>query len=126
MTLAQQVRARERLKRQVSEWAERMGVKPARVQVQEMRIKWASCSNSGRLCFSTRLLRQPAAFREQVVVHELLHLKVPNHGRLFRALLRSYLARDWDQSTQFGGRIAHGRADASRCRLVARNGKAPS
>jgi len=25
-------------------------------------------------------------------VHELLHLKVPNHARVFRALLRAYLA----------------------------------
>ena len=42
--------------------------------------------------FDTALLHQPAAFRAEVIVHELLHLKVPNHGRLFKALLRSYLA----------------------------------
>lgn len=27
----------------------------------------------------------------EVLVHELLHLKVPNHGRLFKALLKAYL-----------------------------------
>jgi hypothetical protein len=27
-----------------------------------------------------------------VIVHELLHLKVPNHGKLFRALMKAYLA----------------------------------
>jgi hypothetical protein len=37
-------------------------------------------------------LRQPAAFRREVIVHELLHLKVPNHGPLFKALLKAYLA----------------------------------
>jgi hypothetical protein len=37
------------------------------------------------------LLREPADFRRQVIVGELLHLKVPNHGRVFRALLRAYL-----------------------------------
>ena len=31
-------------------------------------------------------------FRTRVIVEELLHLKVPNHGKLFKALLRSYLA----------------------------------
>jgi len=28
----------------------------------------------------------------EVIVHELLHLKVPNHGKVFRALLKAYLA----------------------------------
>jgi hypothetical protein len=36
-------------------------------------------------------LRQPAEFRRKVIVHELLHLRVPNHGPVFRSLLRAYL-----------------------------------
>ena len=56
-----------------------------------MKRKWASCSSRGRLTFDTGLLRQPAAFRAEAIVHELVHLKVPNHGRLFRSLVRSHL-----------------------------------
>jgi predicted metal-dependent hydrolase len=37
------------------------------------------------------LLAQPADFRRQEIVHELLHLRVPNHGKLFKAHLRAYL-----------------------------------
>ena len=37
-------------------------------------------------------MAQPAGFRAQAIVHELLHLKVLNHGKLFRALMRGYLA----------------------------------
>ena len=40
------------------------------------------------------LLREPLRFREEVVVHELLHLLVPNHGKLFRALMKAELRRD--------------------------------
>jgi predicted metal-dependent hydrolase len=40
------------------------------------------------------LLRQPARVRRRVIVEELLHLKVPNHGKLFRALLRAYLEEE--------------------------------
>ena len=40
------------------------------------------------------LLAQPYPQRKEVVVHELLHLKVPNHGKLFKALLRAYLAQE--------------------------------
>ena len=48
-----------------------------------------SCDEPNTL---TKLLHQPANFRVEAVVHELLHLKVPNHGKLFKALLRAYLA----------------------------------
>jgi predicted metal-dependent hydrolase len=39
-------------------------------------------------------LGAPPEFRRRVIVEELLHLKVPNHGKLFKALLKSYLAMD--------------------------------
>lgn len=86
--------ARDVLVAEVWAWARRMGVEDRvrEIHVRLMRRKWASCSSRGRLTFSAALLRQPAAFRREVIVHELLHLKVPNHGRLFRALLRAYLA----------------------------------
>ncbi|GMR10551.1 MAG: hypothetical protein BMS9Abin28_1372 [Anaerolineae bacterium] len=51
------------------------------------------CSGLGRLTFDTDLLYQPAHFRAEAIVHELLHLKVPNHGKLFRSLLHSHLSR---------------------------------
>jgi hypothetical protein len=37
----------------------------------------------------TRIILWPIAFRHEAIVHELLHLKVPNHGRLFKALLKA-------------------------------------
>ncbi|GIV25134.1 MAG: hypothetical protein KatS3mg026_0826 [Bacteroidia bacterium] len=77
---------------EVEAWARRLGVTPREVHLRPMKRKWASCSSRGRLTFDTDLLRQPAEFRREVIIHELLHLKVPNHGKLFRALLRAYLA----------------------------------
>jgi len=68
-----------------------------------MTRKWASCSSAGRLSFSRDLLGEAAAFREVVIVHELLHLRVPNHGKLFRSLMRAYLPR-WE--TIAGSRIS--------------------
>lgn len=79
-------------KAEVKVWARRIGVEPAEIHIRPMRPKWASCSFNRRLTFDTELLRQPAAFRAEAIVHELLHLKVPNHGKLFKALLRLYLA----------------------------------
>jgi predicted metal-dependent hydrolase len=78
-------------KAQVAHWAQRIRVKPRQVRFQKMERKWASCSTRGTVSFSTEVLTQPPEFREYVIVHELLHLKVPNHGKLFKTLLRAYL-----------------------------------
>jgi predicted metal-dependent hydrolase len=79
-------------KAEVRAWARRIGVEPREVHLRPMRRKWVSCSSNGRLTFSTALLGEPAPFRREVIVHELLHLKVPNHGRVFKALLKAHLA----------------------------------
>ncbi len=72
-------------------WAERIGVQPKGITLRTMKRKWGSCSSKGYLTFNTDLLSQPAALRREVIVEELLHLKLPNHGRLFRALKSAYL-----------------------------------
>jgi predicted metal-dependent hydrolase len=84
----------ESFKAEVNAWAERIGVEPAEVHVRPMRRKWASCSSRGRVTFDVVLLAQTKEFRDEVIVHELLHLKVPNHGRMFKTLLRSYIRED--------------------------------
>lgn len=68
-------------------------MEPKEVHIRPMRRKWGSCSSAGRLTLDAGLLREPAAKRAEVIVHELLHLKVPNHGPLFRSLLRAYLTQ---------------------------------
>jgi predicted metal-dependent hydrolase len=80
-------------KAEVQTWASRIGVQVRELHVRPMKCKWGSCSTAGRVSFSTDLLTQSPAFRAEVIVHELLHLKVPNHGRVFNALLKTYLAR---------------------------------
>lgn len=76
---------------EVHVWARRIKVEPREVRLVPMKRKWASCSSTGRVSFNRDILGQPAKFRAEVIVHELLHLRVPNHGRLFKALLRAYL-----------------------------------
>ena len=75
----------------VREWAARMHVRPGQVRLQAMRRKWASCSREGVVTFSRDLLTEKRSFGEAVIVHELVHLRIRNHGRLFQILIRSYL-----------------------------------
>lgn len=95
----------ESFKSQAKAWAARIGVCPSRMQIQRMTQKWASCSTAGTVTFSTDLLREDEAFQEVVIVHELLHLLVPNHGRVFRSLMKAYVP-SWE-------RVAAGRVGRS-------------
>ena len=49
--------------------------------------KWGSCSTAGIVTLAIDLADQEPAFRDFVIAHELLHLRVPNHGKLFKALM---------------------------------------
>jgi len=84
---------KEGFKTEVEQWGEEIGVEITEIHVRQMKRKWGSCSTNGRLTFDTELLGQAAEFRKEVIVHEVLHLKVPNHGKVFRALLKAYLGK---------------------------------
>jgi predicted metal-dependent hydrolase len=80
-------------KAEVLSWAKRIGVEPREIRLRLMKSKWASCSSNGRLTFNSEILQQPASFRNEAIVHELLHLKVPNHGKLFKNLMKAFLSQ---------------------------------
>jgi predicted metal-dependent hydrolase len=84
-------RKSQRLLGEVESWAAKIGVAPRIVYVQPMKKKWASCSVAGSIYLSGDLISEPPGFRDAVIVHELLHLRVANHGKLFRSLMSAFL-----------------------------------
>ena len=83
--------ARARLK------AASIGAHVAAVSVRDTATRWGSCSHTGRLSFSWRLVMAPEPVLDYVVAHEVAHLRQMNHGPAFWALCRS-LADDADAS----------------------------
>ncbi len=84
-------KAKTKFKMRVVAWAEKLDVKARTVTVRPMTTKWASCSTAGRLTFDTGLLRMHGDLQDYVIVHELLHFHVPNHGRLWKGLMHAHL-----------------------------------
>lgn len=80
--------------RLVDAWSERIGVQISRVQLRAMRTKWASCSTAGTLTLSADVLQLPRDLVDYIVCHELIHLKIPDHGRGFQAMMSCYIP-DW-------------------------------
>lgn len=78
-------------KRAVYAYADKMKIKVKSVALRPMTNKWASCSTDGNLNFNKELLDLDKELGEYVIVHELLHFHVPNHGKLWKSLMRAYL-----------------------------------
>lgn len=87
--------ARERFRTRVLEWAAKLDVKAHAIYIRPMRRKWASCSTAGTLSFNDELLAMDRELGDYVIVHELLHFSVPNHGKLWKSLMRAHLG-EWE------------------------------
>jgi predicted metal-dependent hydrolase len=72
--------------------AEEIGVKVKEIHLRSLKRKLASCSSRGRLTFDRGILGREPGERKKIVVHELLHLRYPRHGRMFKLMLGIYLA----------------------------------
>lgn len=92
-------RNKEEFKRRVLEWAEKLGVTVRSLAVRPMRSKWASCSTHGNLNFNAELVALDRKVGDYVIVHELLHFFVPNHGKLWKSLMRVYLG-DYERTAE--------------------------
>ena len=77
-----------------------LGVKVERLTMRNQRSRWGSCSSKGWLSFNWRLVLAPHDVLDYVVVHELCHLREPNHSRRFWKLVEQHrpdwrMHRDW-------------------------------
>ena len=87
-------RDKDEFKARVLEWASKLNVKVRMVTMRPMRNKWASCSTAGNLHFDSGLLLLDRKLGDYVIVHELCHLKVHDHGIEFYRLLTRCMP-DW-------------------------------
>src|SRR4051812_5649809 len=72
-------------------WAEKLNAHVRSIAVRPMTTKWASYSTTGRLTFDATLLELREELQDYVIAHELLHSHAPNHGKLWKSLMRAHL-----------------------------------
>jgi hypothetical protein len=80
----------------VHTYAAKMNIKVKSLALRPMTNKWASCSTDGNLNFNKELLDIDRDLGEYVIVHELLHFNIPNHGKLWKSMMTAYLG-DYEQ-----------------------------
>jgi predicted metal-dependent hydrolase len=77
-------------------WQQKLNIKSDRIQIRKMTNKWGSNSSKGIVILNSDLTKLPEEIVEYVVLHELLHVVVPDHGRKFKAMLSAYMP-DWEE-----------------------------
>ena len=103
-------------KGRVQRWAEKLGARVKSISVRPMPRKWASYSTKGRLTFDTSLLDLRTELQDYIVTHELLHFHAPNHGKLWKSLMRAHLG----EHEQLEGELRRIAADKAIRRTVLR------
>ncbi len=75
----------------IGKWEARLGVSVAAYFLQRMKTKWGSCNVQARhIRLNTELVKKPRDLLEYVVVHEMLHLRVPTHSERFVTLMSEH------------------------------------
>lgn len=81
------------LDRAVQTHAQRLKLKPKKIAIRDQTSRWGSCSTTGLLSFSWRLILAPPFILDYVAAHEVAHLAEMNHGPRFWALVRKSYPR---------------------------------
>ncbi len=86
---------REALREKVSEllpkWERRTGLYCSGWQSKDMVTRWGTCNTkTKKIWLNLKLAKRPLYCLEYVILHELAHLKVSNHGEKFVAILDKY------------------------------------
>jgi len=79
--------ARAEVTRRADYYTNRHGLQYRRIRITSARTRWGSCSSTGNLNFTWRLVMAPPGVIDYVVAHEVAHLKIKNHSKSFWVLV---------------------------------------
>ena len=89
------------IEEQLPVWEEKTGLKSSGFQIKNMKTRRGSCNTSTRkLNFNLHLAKKAPECIDYVILHELAHIKIPNHGAEFKAILDKFMP-DWRKRKKY-------------------------
>jgi predicted metal-dependent hydrolase len=88
------------IKENTKRLADKFNLKYKSVSVKNQSSRFGSCSHSGSLNFNWQIILFPVPIFEHIILHELTHLIVKNHSKMFWELLGSY-DKNWRENNQW-------------------------
>ena len=83
--------ARAFLPERTAKLADRHGFLFGKLTFRNQKTRWGSCSSGNNISLNIQLMRLPDEKIDYVILHELCHTKIRNHGRDFWQLLESVM-----------------------------------
>ncbi|PWV97396.1 hypothetical protein DFQ01_12139 [Paenibacillus cellulosilyticus] len=93
-------RGQAKLNERLSIYSPRMGVSPTRLRLKDQKMRWGSCAADHSIYINWRIMMAPMKIIDYVLVHEMGHLKYPNHSADFWQFVRSVLP-DYDERKEW-------------------------
>lgn len=75
--------AQDWFEQRAAHFARVLAVRTPAIRLSNARTRWGTCHPDGRVLLNWRLIQAPPALIDYVVVHELAHLREPNHSPRF-------------------------------------------
>ncbi|KRF31952.1 M48 family metallopeptidase [Paenibacillus sp. Soil787] len=72
-------------------YSAKMECSPSKLIVKDQQMRWGSCTKNGTININWKILMAPMAIVDYVIVHELAHMKQPDHSPAFWATVQSVL-----------------------------------
>ena len=93
-------KAKAALPPRLAEFAARYGFTYHRVAIKHNTSNWGSCSSKGNINLNLNLMRVPVPLQDYILLHELTHLRHPDHGPAFHTELERLLADHLAQNAE--------------------------
>lgn len=77
------MRAELKIRERLPLYADRLGTWPTAVVIKNQKSRWGSCSYTGVVRLNWKIIMAPLSVLDYIIVHELCHLKHPNHSAAF-------------------------------------------
>ena len=84
----------------LADLAARYGFRYHRVTIKHNTSNWGSCSSKGNINLNLNLMRVPVPLQDYILLHELTHLRHPDHGPAYHAELERLLADHFAQNAE--------------------------
>ena len=85
-------KAEQLLKNRIELYSKFTKLFPSKILVKPLKTKWGGVSKKRTLTINQKLIRAPKKIIDYVIIHELCHLKIPNHGRFFWNMVSSKIS----------------------------------
>lgn len=90
----------KKLKERIELYSPKMLVTPSKAALKEQKMRWGTCTPAHAIYLNWRLVMAPMAILDYVLVHEMAHIKYPNHSADFWRFVASILP-DYEQRKEW-------------------------